>query len=379
MAKTTFTIQGKDSKSNARAGVFSTFHGNIETPIFMPVGTRGTVKGIHQRELLNDVEAQIILGNTYHLFLRPGVEVIQKAQGLHNFMNWKKPLLTDSGGYQVFSLSDRRKISEEGVQFFSHIDGSSKFLSPENSIQIQKHIGADIIMAFDECPPYPFSHENTKQSLERTLRWLKRCFDEMERFPQQYSHSQALFPIIQGSTYKDLRELSAKKTLEFDSIGYAIGGLSVGEPHELMYDMTKIVCNLIPDEKARYLMGVGTPENILECISHGIDMFDCVMPTRNGRNGMIFTWDGIMNIKNKKWEFDFSELDSKGKSFVDTYYSKSYVRHLFHVHEFLGAQIASLHNLAFYIDLVKTARKKILSKKFFQWKETVIPKLKTRL
>jgi queuine tRNA-ribosyltransferase len=374
-----FTLNKKDSQSNARAGVFETAHGKVETPIFMPVGTAGAVKGVHIHEVKNDIEAQIILGNTYHLYLRPGIDVIEAAGGLHKFNGWDGPLLTDSGGYQVYSLSATRKIKEEGVKFKSHIDGSPHFFSPEYAIDIQRSIGADIIMAFDECTPYPCDYKYAKKSMHMTHRWLKRCVEHFDQTEPKYDFEQTLFPIIQGSTYKDLREQSAEKIASFEMDGNAIGGLSVGEPHEEMYAMTEVVCNILPSDKPRYLMGVGTPVNLLENIALGIDMFDCVMPTRNGRNGMIFTSEGVMNIKNRKWAEDFSPLDANGTSFVDSAYTKAYLRHLFAARENLGGQIASIHNLAFYLQLVKNARIHILKGDFVSWKNNMTKKLVTRL
>jgi len=374
-----FDLKYKDSQSKARAGELHTEHGVIETPIFMPVGTAGSVKGVHQHELSEDIEAQIILGNTYHLFLRPGLDVIEPAGGLHQFINWKKPILTDSGGYQVYSLSGARKITEEGVRFQSHIDGSYHFFTPERAIDIQRSIGADIIMAFDECTPYPCDYRYAKNSMHMTHRWLKRCFNQMDRTEPRYGYTQALFPIVQGSVYDDLRKESADTIAFHDAIGNAIGGLSVGEPSEELYAMTDTVCSILPEDKPRYLMGVGTPANILECIAMGVDMFDCVMPSRNARHGMLFTSEGIINIKNKKWEKDFSPLDPNGTSYVDTTYSKAYLRHLIRAKENLAIQIATIHNLSFYLWLVKEARKHILAGTFATWKNQMIPKLNNRL
>jgi len=375
-----FDLLHKDSKSNARAGIIKTAHGDIETPIFMPVGTAGTVKGVHQHELKDDIKAQVILGNTYHLYMRPGMEVIEGAGGLHKFNGWDGPLLTDSGGYQVYSLSSSNKISEEGVKFQSHIDGSYHFFTPEKSIDIQRSIGADIIMAFDECTPYPCEYNYAKRSMHMTHRWLKRCFDHMDKTEPLYGHDQVLFPIVQGSTYKDLRTESAEQIASFGAtVGNAIGGLSVGEPDEDLYEMTDLVCGILPSDKARYLMGIGTPINLLECIALGIDMFDCVMPSRNARHGMLFTSEGIINIKNKKWEKDFSALDSNGTSYVDSFYSKAYLRHLIKSNEYLGFQIATLHNLAFYLALVKEARKRIIDGTFTDWKNVMVNKLGNRL
>ena len=375
---TFFNIE-KTTCGKARAGKITTDHGEIQTPIFMPVGTVASVKTIHQRELEEDIKAQIILGNTYHLYLRPGMDTMQKAGGLHKFMNWHKPILTDSGGYQVFSLSDSRKMSEEGVKFKSHIDGSYHFISPEKSMEIQRKIGADIFMAFDECTPFPCEYNQAKLSMELTHRWLKRCIDWTKTHEEIYTHKQNLFPIVQGSVYHDLRKISAENIAEAGAAGNAIGGLSVGEPEEIMYEITDIVTDILPKEKPRYLMGVGTPWNILESIGNGIDMMDCVMPTRNARNAMLFTWQGVMNMKNLKWKDDFSPLDEFGTSFVDREYSKAYVRHLFVSKEYLAKQIASIHNLAFYLDLVKVAREHILAGDFYEWKTQVIPQLKQRL
>ena len=374
-----FTLQHTDGQSNARAGYLETDHGAIKTPIFMPVGTAGTVKAVHQRELAGDVQAQIILGNTYHLYLRPGLEVLEKAGGLHAFNGWKGPILTDSGGYQVFSLAAIRKIKEEGVQFTSHIDGSKHFFSPEGVMDIQRSIGADIIMAFDECPPYPSNYGYARESLELTQRWLKRCISRFDSTEPKYSYEQQLFPIVQGSTYKDLRSRAAEFVAEQNRAGNAIGGLSVGEPAEQMYEMTDLVCGILPQDKPRYLMGVGTPANILECIALGVDMFDCVMPTRNARNGMLFTTEGILNIRNQKWKDDFSPLDPGLENFASSGYTKAYVRHLIHSKEMLGAQIASVHNLSFYLWLVNQAREEIIQGTFGSWKNAILPKLMQRL
>lgn len=374
-----FELKAQDSKSKARAGVLTTPHGEIQTPIFMPVGTVASVKAVHQRELKEDVKAQIILGNTYHLYLRPGTDILNQAGGLHKFMNWDRPILTDSGGYQVYSLANNNKITEEGVAFKSHIDGSRHFFSPEKSMEIQRMIGADIIMAFDECPPYPSTYEYAKNSMDMTHRWLQRCIDWLKENPELYGYEQSLFPIVQGSTYEDLRKQSAETIASHPCDGYAIGGLSVGEPHDEMYAMSDLVCSYLPEDKPRYLMGVGTPANILENIALGVDMFDCVMPTRNGRNGMIFTSEGIINIKNKKWDRDFTPLDPNGTSFVDQDYSKAYLRHLFAANEYLGRQIASLHNLGFYLWLVQEARQKIIDGTFASWKNVMVEKLQTRL
>jgi queuine tRNA-ribosyltransferase len=374
-----FKLTYTDPNSKARRGQITTDHGVIETPIFMPVGTIGTVKGVHQQELIDEVKAQIILGNTYHLYLRPGTDILEEAGGLHKFMNWEKPILTDSGGYQVYSLSNQRKINEEGVTFASHIDGSKHFFSPEASMDIQRSIGADIIMAFDECTPYPCEYKYAKDSMHMTHRWLRRCCDHVDHATPLYGHHQSLFPIVQGSTYKDLRIQSAETIASFEREGNAIGGLSVGEPDEEMYAMTDVVCSILPEDKPRYLMGVGTPANLLENIALGVDMFDCVMPTRNARHGLIFTWDGIINIKNKKWERDFSPLDEKGTSSVDSMYSKAYVRHLFSAKELLGPQITSIHNLAFYLELMRQAQLHIEAGDFRAWKDAIVPKLLTRL
>ena len=374
-----FKLIKKDSGSKARLGEVTTAHGKIQTPIFMPVGTAATVKGVHQHEIEKDTQAQIILGNTYHLYLRPGLEVMEKAGGLHAFMGWDKPILTDSGGYQVYSLSGKRKIKEEGVKFQSHIDGSYHLFTPENVMDIQRTIGADIIMAFDECTPYPCDYNYAKKSMHMTHRWLKRCCDRFDTTEAKYGFDQTLFPIVQGSVYKDLRKQSAEKIASFEREGNAIGGLSVGEPHDLMYEMTDIVCSVLPEDKPRYLMGVGTPSNLLENIALGVDMFDCVMPTRNARNGMIFTSEGTINIKNKKWSDDFSALDPNGTSFVDSSYSKAYVRHLFTVNELLGKQITSLHNIRFYLWLMEEARRHIAEGTFTLWKNEMVKKLDRRL
>lgn len=374
-----FRLIKKDSASKARLGELTTAHGKIQTPIFMPVGTAATVKGVHQHEVDNDTQAQIILGNTYHLYLRPGIEVLEKAGGLHQFMNWQKPILTDSGGYQVYSLSGKRKIKEEGVKFQSHIDGSYHLFTPENVMDIQRTIGADIIMAFDECTPYPCDYNYAKKSMHMTHRWLKRCCERFDSTEAKYGFDQTLFPIVQGSVYKDLRKQSAEKIASFEREGNAIGGLSVGEPHDLMYEMTEIVCNVLPEDKPRYLMGVGTPTNLLENIALGVDMFDCVMPTRNARNGMIFTSEGTINIKNKKWAYDFSPIDENGTSYVDSTYSKAYVRHLFTVNEMLGKQITTLHNIRFYLWLMEQAREHLEAETFTEWKNKMVKKLDRRL
>jgi len=374
-----FILKQKDLKSKARLGEIQTDHGNIETPIFMPVATSGSVKGVHQHELVKDTKAQIILGNTYHLYLRPGIDTIKNAGGLHKFIGWDRPLLTDSGGYQVYSLSNSRKITEKGVEFQSHIDGSKHFFTPEYAIDIQRMIGADIIMAFDECTPYPCEYNYAKKSMHMTQRWLKRCCERFDITKDRYDYSQAFFPIVQGSVYKDLRKQSAEQIISFEQDGYAIGGLSVGEPHELMYEMTEIVSNILPEEKPRYLMGVGTPSNLLENIALGIDMFDCVMPTRNARNGMLFTSEGTINIKNRKWKDDYSKIDPNGTSYVDKTYSKSYLRHLFTNNELLAKQIATLHNIRFYMWLMQESRKYIKNGDFCSWKNTMVKKLEIRL
>ncbi|MCH2216279.1 MAG: tRNA guanosine(34) transglycosylase Tgt [Flavobacteriales bacterium] len=374
-----FTLTSQDPKSNARAGVLETDHGKIETPIFMPVGTASAVKGVHPKELDEDIKAQIILGNTYHLYLRPGIETIEKAGGLHAFNGWSKPQLTDSGGYQVYSLSNNRKISESGVSFKSHIDGHKHFFTPERAVDVQRTIGADIIMAFDECTPYPCPYDYAEKSMHLTHRWLKRCCERFDNTPDKYGYRQTFFPIVQGSVYPDLRKQSAEFIADQDREGNAIGGLSVGEPHEDMYAMTDVVCQTLPKEKPRYLMGVGTPANLLENIALGIDMFDCVMPTRNARNGMLFTSEGIINIRNAKWKDDFSPIDPNGTSYVDSAYSKAFLRHLIISKEMLGAQIASIHNLAFYLWLVGEARKKIEEGTFASWKNQMVPKLESRI
>lgn len=374
-----FELKSTDEKSSARAGVMTTDHGVIETPIFMPVGTQATVKAVHQHELIDPIGADIILGNTYHLYLRPGIEIIEKAGGLHKFMNWEHPILTDSGGYQVYSLSHRSKISEEGVQFSSHIDGSKKFFTPEYAIDIQRSIGADIIMAFDECTPYPCEYNYAKKSMEMTHRWLDRCIQHFEQTEEKYDYQQTLAPIVQGSVYPDLRKRSAEYIASTDQKINAIGGLSVGEPHEDMYAMTDIICGILPKEKPRYLMGVGTPVNLLENIALGIDMFDCVLPSRNARHGLIYTSEGIINIKNAKWKDDFSPLDEKSKAPTSRMHTKAYVRHLFQVKEYLGAQLATIHNLTFFLWLVKEARKHIISGDFSVWKEQMVQKLDIRL
>ena len=375
----TFDLLSTDKNSQARAGTITTDHGKIETPIFMPVGTVGTVKGVHQRELKQDINPDIILGNTYHLYLRPQTEVLEKAGGLHKFMNWDRNILTDSGGYQVYSLSSNRKIKEEGVKFKSHIDGSMHTFTPENVMEIQRTIGADIIMAFDECTPYPCDYQYARRSMHMTHRWLERCVAHLKKLPFKYGYEQTFFPIVQGSTYKDLRQQSADYIASVGADGNAIGGLSVGEPAEEMYAMTDVVTAILPKEKPRYLMGVGTPINILENIALGIDMFDCVMPTRNARNGMLFTAHGTINIKNAKWKDDFSPIDEMDITWVDTEYSKAYLRHLFSVNEFLGKQIATIHNLGFYLWLTREARKQILAGTFRVWKDKMVKQMDKRL
>jgi queuine tRNA-ribosyltransferase len=373
-----FQLELTDSKSSARAGTLHTDHGLIETPIFMPVGTAGSVKAVHQRELRDDINAEIILGNTYHLYLRPGLDLLTKAGGLHHFIGWNRPILTDSGGYQVYSLSENRKITKDGVIFKSHIDGSKHHFTPEGVMDIQRIIGADIIMAFDECTPYPCEYAYAKKSMELTHQWLAQCVNRISTTEPHYGYDQALFPIVQGSVYKDLREASAHAIAAHNQPGNAIGGLSVGEPHEDMYAMTSLVCGILPADKPRYLMGVGTPENILECISLGIDMFDCVMPTRNARNGMLFTTQGIINIRNEKWKDDLSPIDAELGGYASTFYSKAYLRHLIINKEILGAQIASIHNLTFYLWLVKEARKHILEGDFAYWKNMMVKKVSQR-
>lgn len=376
----TFDIHSTDPNSKARAGVIHTDHGDIQTPIFMPVGTAGSVKAVHQRELKDDIKAQIILGNTYHLYLRPGLDVLERAGGLHKFNGWDKPILTDSGGYQVYSLAGTgRKIKEEGVTFKSHIDGSIHHFTPERVMDIQRSIGADIIMAFDECTPYPCDYKYARESMEMTHRWLKRCCDHFDATEPKYGYSQTLFPIVQGSVYKDLRVKSAEVIASFEREGNAIGGLSVGEPAEMMYETTDIVTDILPKDKPRYLMGVGTPANILEGIGLGIDMFDCVMPTRNARNGMLFTTEGIINIKNEKWKDDYSPIDAGLDSYVSNSYTKAYLRHLVKAEEILGAMIASVHNLTFYLWLVGQARERILAGTFRAWKDQMVVKLMQRL
>ncbi len=374
-----FTLQKTDDKTSARAGEITTDHGKIQTPIFMPVGTGGTVKGVHISDMKEDVKAQIILGNTYHLFLRPGTKIIEQAGGLHRFNGWDGAILTDSGGYQVYSLSGTRKLDENGVLFRSHIDGSKHQFTPENVIDTQRSLGSDIMMAFDECTPYPCDYDYAKKSLGITHKWLGRCVKRVEETEPKYGYGQSLFPIVQGSTFRDLRITSAEEIASYGTDGNAIGGLSVGEPHEVMYEMTELVCDILPKDKPRYLMGVGTPENILKSIALGVDMFDCVIPTRNGRNGMLFTKDGIINIKNKKWENDFNPVDTEGTSFVDHLYSRAYLRHLFSSRELLGGMIASLHNLTFYLWLMSEARQHILNGDFSSWKAMMVPRVKQRL
>lgn len=374
-----FQLQHKDPKSNARAGLITTDHGQIETPIFMPVGTVASVKAVHQRELIEDIKAQIILGNTYHLYLRPGLEIMEKAGGLHKFNGWDRPILTDSGGYQVFSLSATRKLSEEGALFRSHIDGSKHLFTPENVVDTQRIIGADIMMVLDECAPGDADYQYAKKSMEMTHRWLQRGMDHFHKTEPKYGFNQTLFPIVQGCTYTDLRQKSAETIASHGADGNAIGGLAVGEPAEVMYEMVEVVNAILPEDKPRYLMGVGTPANILENISRGVDMFDCVMPTRNGRNGMLFTRNGIINIKNKKWCDDFSPVDPDSDSWVDTFYSKAYLRHLFVSHEYLGLQIASIHNLSFYLWLVGEARKHIIAGDFAVWRDQILPMVSRRL
>jgi len=374
-----FTLSATAPSSRARAGTLATPHGEVNTPIFMPVGTVGSVKGVFHRDLRDEIRAQIILANTYHLYLRPGTEILERAGGVHRFTSWDGPVLTDSGGYQVFSLASSRKITEEGCKFSSHIDGSKHLFTPENVIDTQRTIGADIIMAFDECPPSDFPYDYAKKSLGLTHRWLERCFGQFEATPPKYGYPQSLFPIVQGSVFEDLREESARFVQQFGADGYAIGGLAVGEPAGTMYRMIEVVNEILPSDRPRYLMGVGTPENILEAIDRGVDMFDCVMPTRNGRNGMLFTWEGIVNIRNEKWRDDLSPVDPAGTCFVDTTYSRAYLRHLAIAGEMLAAQIASLHNLAFYLDLATSARAHILDGTFSDWKRQVLPKLTRRL
>ena len=374
-----FRLEAADRQSNARAGVISTDHGDIPTPIFMPVGTVGSVKAVHMQELIDQVEARIILGNTYHLYLRPGLGVLEAAGGLHRFNGWSRPILTDSGGFQVYSLADNRKLKEEGVEFRSHIDGSKHFFTPERAIDIQRSIGGDIIMAFDECTPFPCDYQYAKRSMHLTHSWLDRCVERFRTTDPKYGYSQTLFPIVQGSVYRDLRAQSAEKIASVGCEGNAIGGLSVGEPVDTMYELTELVCGILPSDKPRYLMGVGTPANILESIALGIDMMDCVMPTRNGRNGLLFTSRGTMNMKNQKWEYDFSPLDEEGTALVDRVYTKAYLRHLFKAQEILAMQIASIHNLSFYLRLVGQAREHIVAGDFREWKDKIVPVLQQRL
>ena len=374
-----FNVVAQDPQSSARAGEITTEHGVIRTPIFMPVGTAGTVKAVHQRELEEDIGAEIILGNTYHLYLRPGLELLQRAGGLHGFSGWQRPILTDSGGYQVYSLAERREITEHGVTFQSHIDGSRHTFSPEHAIDIQRTIGADIIMAFDECTPFPCDHDYARESMYRTHRWLHRCCEQFDRTEGKYGYEQSLFPIVQGSTYPDLRSKSAETVASLNRAGNAIGGLAVGEPAEEMYKMTELVCRILPPDRPRYLMGVGTPANILESIALGVDMFDCVMPTRNARNGMLFTTQGIINIRNQKWKDDLSPIDETLGGYASTFHSKAYLRHLIHAKEMLGAQISSIHNLTFYLWLVRQARERIQAGDYAQWKDRIIPQVMQRL
>ncbi len=374
-----FKLEATDKGSSARAGTLRTDHGEIRTPIFMPVGTLGTVKAVSQLELKNEVGADIILGNTYHLYLRPGIDTMEKAGGLHKYMNWDGPILTDSGGYQIYSLSHKRKLTEEGAVFRNHINGDLVMFTPENVMDIQRTIGADIIMAFDECPPYPCTKQYAKSSMDRTHRWLDRCVERLADTQPLYGHNQELFPILQGGGYEDLRKDSAEYISNIDAAGYAIGGLSVGEPAEEMYETSALVCSILPEDKPRYLMGVGTPVNILENIALGVDMFDCVMPTRNARTGTVYTWNGVMNIKNKKWEQDFTPLDPAGSAEVDKMYSKSYVRHLLRANEILALNILSVHNLVFYLDLVREARKHIIEGDFAEWKDKMVPQLSAKI
>ena len=374
-----FELAHTDPHSAARAGVITTGHGTIETPIFMPVGTVGSVKGVFHRDLQQEVGAQIILGNTYHLYLRPGTEILERAGGLHRFCGWERPILTDSGGFQVFSLAECRKITEEGCRFSSHIDGSKHLFTPESVMDVQRSIGADIMMAFDECPPGDAPYDYAAKSLNLTCRWLERCFERYAATRPKYGYRQSLFPIVQGCTYPDLRTRSAEFVQQFDADGYAIGGLAVGEPAPVMYEMIELVNGILPIDRPRYLMGVGTPVNLLEAIERGVDMFDCVMPTRNGRNGMLFTAEGIINIKNRKWADDFSPVDPAGYTWVDTAYTRAYLRHLFTADEFLAKQIASVHNLGFYLWLVGEARRRIASGEFAQWKREMVEKLERRL
>ncbi len=374
-----FELTALCKKTDARAGRIATAHGEIDTPVFMPVGTAGSVKAIDQQQLSEKVKARIILGNTYHLYLRPGPEVIRRAGGLHKFIGWDLPILSDSGGYQVYSLAQKRKLTPDGVWFHSHIDGSQHFFSPEKVVDIQRILGANIIMAFDECTPYPCDYEYAAKSMELTHKWLARCCNHFYNSNNEYGYEQLLFPIVQGSTFKDLREKSAETVAQYNCEGIAIGGLSVGEPNDIMYEMTRLVCSILPHHKPKYLMGVGTPENMLECIAMGVDMFDCVMPTRNARNGMLFTENGIINILNEKWKFDYSPIDPNGSSYVDNHYSKAYLRHLFVSKEILGPMIATAHNLTFYISLINKAREKIIGGEFDKWKSEMVAKLSNRI
>ena len=374
-----FDLKKTDASSNARAGILHTDHGDIATPIFMPVGTVGSVKAVHQHELVSDIDAEIILGNTYHLYLRPGMDILKEAGGLHSFMNWSRPILTDSGGFQVFSLADNRKITEEGCKFKSHIDGSRHMFTPENVVDIQRVIGSDIMMAFDECPPGESPYPYAKKSMELTHRWMDRCMKRFYETEPLYGNQQALFPIVQGCKYPELRRISAEHAASHDAVGYAIGGLAVGEPTEVMYHMIEIVNAILPTDRPRYLMGVGTPANILEAIERGVDMFDCVMPTRNGRNGMLFTWNGTVNIKNKKWETSFLPIDPSSPADADREYTYAYLHHLIKSEELLGLQIASIHNLTFYLSLVRSARQHILDGDFTSWKASVLPNLMKRV
>ncbi|MFI3324414.1 MAG: tRNA guanosine(34) transglycosylase Tgt [Rikenellaceae bacterium] len=374
-----FTLQHNAPRSKARAGEFTTDHGVVETPIFMPVGTAAAMKGIFHRDVEQEAKAQIILANTYHLYMRPGMEIIEKAGGVHRFSTWNKPMLTDSGGFQVFSLSGRRKIKEEGCHFQSHIDGSRHLFTPENVMDTQRIIGADIMMAFDECPPGDAPRDYAAKSLSLTQRWLDRCFEQFAKTQPKYGHAQSLFPIVQGCSYPDLRAKAAESVQQYNADGYAIGGLAVGEPTEVMYEMIEVTNAVLPEDRPRYLMGVGTPINILEAIDRGVDMFDCVMPTRNGRNGQLFTWEGVINIRNKKWEDDFSPIDPAGEAFVDHQYSKAYLHHLTRCGEMMAAQIASLHNVTFYLSLVREARKHIIAGDFAEWKTIAVEKLGRRL
>ncbi len=374
-----FTLQNRAAGSKARAGEFTTDHGVVQTPIFMPVGTAAAMKGIFHRDVEQEAKAQIILANTYHLYMRPGMDIIERAGGVHRFSSWQKPMLTDSGGFQVFSLAERRKITEEGCHFRSHIDGSKHLFTPESVIDTERTIGADIMMAFDECPPGDAPREYAAKSLSLTQRWLERCFEQYAKTSPKYGHYQSLFPIVQGCSYPDLRVKAAENVQQYNADGYAIGGLAVGEPTEVMYEMIEVVNAVLPEDKPRYLMGVGTPINILEAIDRGVDMFDCVMPTRNGRNGQLFTWEGVINIRNKKWEDDFSPIDPAGEAFVDTQYSKAYLHHITRCNEILAAQISSLHNVTFYLSLVREARRHIIEGDFAEWKVGAVERLSRRL